>query len=301
MQSAGRFAPFFGRWLAFGRGGVQIESVPSLLPHAKNLRRASMISLVLLLGAAASLLGARALSRKFVFPTDRVPTLVPPSDVLAWTLRARDGVVVRALELPAPPEARVLVYFHNNRETMVHGLRLGRELRRRGLGVVLPEYRGYGLAHDAGPSEEGLYDDAEAVLDNLNARGIGPSRIVLCGMSLGTGVAAEMARRGRGAALVLIAPYTSLPDVVTDVVPMLPARLLMPDRFDTLRKSHDIRVPTLVVHGDADDVIPPWMGREIAHSIAGAQFLTVRGAHHGDLFMRDGEHLLREIVTFAKS
>jgi fermentation-respiration switch protein FrsA (DUF1100 family) len=255
----------------------------------------------LLIGAAALTFGARALSRKLVFPTDRVPVLVPPPDVVAWTLKARDGVIVRALELPAPRGARTVVYFHNSRETMVHGLGFGRELQQRGLGVVLPEYRGYGLVPDAGPSEEGLYEDAEAVLDSMSARGIAADRVVLCGMSLGTGVAAEMARRGRGAALVLIAPYTSLPDVVTDVVPLLPVGLLMPDRFDTLEKSRGIHLPTLIVHGDSDDIIPFWMGRKVAHAISGARFVSVHGGHHGDLFMRDGEHLLREIASFAKS
>jgi len=65
-----------------------------------------------------------------------------------------------------------------------------------------------------------------------------------------------MARRGRGAALVLISPYTSLPGVARAAVPLLPAKLLMPDLFDTLGKARDIRVPTLVVHGDADEIIP---------------------------------------------
>jgi pimeloyl-ACP methyl ester carboxylesterase len=275
--------------------------VLALALRAEKARRASVVYSLLLIGLFGAIVGVRAFSRQFVFPTHRVVTLVPPSDFVAWTLRARDGVAVHALELPAPPDARVFVYFHNNRETMVHGVALGRELRRRGFGVVLPEYRGYGVAKGAEPSEEGLYADADAVLDNLNARGIGAERIVLCGMSLGTGVAAEMARRGRGKALVLIAPYTSLPDVVMDAVPVVPARLLMPDRFDTLRKSADIRVPTLVVHGDADEIIPFWMGRAVARSIARARFVNVPGGRHGDLFARDGEHLLREIAAFANS
>jgi pimeloyl-ACP methyl ester carboxylesterase len=260
-----------------------------------------LVFATLVLALPGVVFGARAVARHFVFPTRQVSVAEPPSDVIAWTLRARDGVVVRALELPAPSDARIIVYFHNNRETMVHGVALGRELRRRGFGVVLPEYRGYGLVGDESPSEDGLYADAEAVLDHLNARGVSRERIVLCGMSLGTGVAAEMARRGRGTALVLIAPYTSLPDVVTEVVPIVPARLLMPDRFDTLGKSAGIHVPTLVVHGDADDIIPVWMGRALAHSIAGARFVSVPGAHHGDLFARDGERLLREIAFFAGS
>ena len=87
------------------------------------------------------------------------------------------------------------------------------------------------------PDEPGLYADAEAALGTLRARGIGAERIVLWGHSLGTGVAAEMARRGRGAALVLVSPYTSIDRLVTAVVPFAAARLLVGDRFDTLAKA----------------------------------------------------------------
>jgi fermentation-respiration switch protein FrsA (DUF1100 family) len=165
--------------------------------------------------------------------------------------------------------------------------------------VLLVEYRGYGLSRGAEPSEEGLYDDAEAALDGLAARGVGPDRVVLWGTSLGTGVAAEMARRGRGAALVLVTPYTSLPDVVTDVVPLLPAGLLLPQRFDTLGKTAQIRVPTLVIHGDADEIVPFWMGTRLASAIPGARLLRVAGGRHGDLFLRDRERLLAAISALS--
>lgn len=275
------------------------RSVLTWSPRAHPLRSILRVVASLFVGTGALALGARPLSRDLVFPTYRVETLSPPSDVAEWTVVARDGVAVRALEIPGPPDARVLVYFHNNRETMVHGLGLGRELSRRGFRVVLPEYRGYGLSSGAEPSEEGLYSDAEAVLDELRLRRIGTKRIVLCGVSLGTGVAAEMARRGKGSALVLIAPYTSLPDVVNAVVPAFPARLLMPDRFDTLGKSQDIHVPTLILHGDADEIIPFWMGRSLAAAIVGARFVAVSGGHHGDLFLREPETLFRAITALG--
>lgn len=277
------------------------RSVLTSPPRANGLRPALRIIAWLLVGSAALAVGAKPLARELVFPTYRVETLAPPGDVTAWTVTARDGVLVRALEIPGPKDARVLVYFHNNRETMVHGLGLGRELSRRGFDVVLPEYRGYGLSRDAAPSEEGLYSDAEAVLDELHVRRIGTQRIVLCGMSLGTGVAAEMAKRGKGGALVLIAPYTSLPDVVTSVAPVFPARLLMPDLFDTLGKSRDIHVPTLILHGDADEIVPFWMGRSLAGAIAGARFVGVPGGRHGDLFERQPEALFSAIAALGST
>lgn len=243
--------------------------------------------------------GTRIASRSFLFPASRVPSAPVPDDFDRYVLTARDGETVHAVGLAAPPGAHTVVFFHNNRETIAASTSLARTFHERGLGVLLVEYRGYGDSRAGTPTEEGLYLDAESALDFLATRGVGPDRIVLFGTSLGTGVAAEMARRGRGAKLVLVTPYTSIPEIVTDVVPVLPASVLVPDHFDTLSKAAEIRVPTLVIHGDADEIVPFWMGERIASAIHGARFVRVAGAHHGDLFARDGARLISEIAVFG--
>jgi len=245
------------------------------------------------------LLGSRAVSRAFLFPVRAVPAIAAPPDVTVYALVARDGVPVRALELPGPPGARTLVDFHNNRETAESRIDMARALRRLGLGVLLVEYRGYGGSRGPEPTEAGLYLDAEAALDMLAGRGIDPDRIVLCGTSLGTGVAAEMARRGRGSRLVLISPYTSIPDLVSDVVPFLPSGALVPDHFDTLEKSAAIRIPTLIIHGDSDEIVPFAMGERLSREIRGARLARVKGGHHGDLFARD-DRLLSQIAQLGR-
>ncbi len=265
---------------------------------------------VLVLGLGVRL-GGRAVSRAYLFPVARrasaFPWLAAPLPAadsrlatdafVVHDLRARDGSPVHAVELPAPPGARTVVHFHNNRETVESAASFARALRARGLGVVLMEYRGYGASAGLAPSEEGLYEDAEAVLDMLAARGVLPDQIVLSGASLGTGVAAEMARRGRGGRLVLVTPYTSIADLVTAFVPGFPAWALLADRFDTLAKAASIRVPTLVIHGDADEIVPFAMGRRVAGAIAGARLLRVPAGRHGDLFARDGTRLFDAIVA----
>jgi hypothetical protein len=264
------------------------------------LRLARVRALALsLLGVATLLGGARLLSRRFLFPCDRVACHAAPADAEALTLAARDGIAVHALRLRGEPGAPVLVWFHTNRDTAVDALALGRAVAARGLGVLSVEYRGYGASAGGEPTEEGLYLDAEAALDALAADGVGPARVILVGASLGTGVAAEMARRGRGAALVLVTPYTSIPDVVADAAPVAPARWLVRDAFDTLAKSGEIHVPTLVIHGDADEVVPFWMGERLSRAIAGARLVRVSGGHHGDLFLRERERLAREIAAIS--
>jgi hypothetical protein len=241
----------------------------------------------------------RAIARAFVFPGRDVPTTATPADVIVHSLIARDGTPVRALELPAAHDARTIVDFHNNRETAESRVEIARALHTLGFGVLLVEYRGYGASRAEETTEQGLYLDAEAALDMLAGRGLGPDRIVLSGTSLGTGVAAEMARRGRGSRLVLVSPYTSIPDLVSRVAPFLPARTLVPDHFDTLEKSSAILVPTLIIHGDSDEIVPFTMGERLSREIPGARLVRVRGGHHGDLFAQDGARLLREIVRLG--
>jgi fermentation-respiration switch protein FrsA (DUF1100 family) len=257
-------------------------------------RLAGSIAVVL-----ALVFGTRAASRRILFPTHDLRRHEAGEGVVRHALWAADGASVHALELPAPHGARTVVHFHNNRETVEACLDFARALRARGLGVLLIEYRGYGVSAGLSPSEEGLYLDAEAGLEMLAARGIGPDRIVLSGMSLGTGVAAEMAGRKRGSRLVLVAPYTSIPDLVTDVAPFVPASALLADQFETLEKAPSIDLPTLVVHGDDDEIVPFWMGERLSEAIRGARLLRVNGGRHGDLLVRDRERILEAISALA--
>ncbi len=269
--------------------------------------RRRTLATVLILGAAyaAILVGARLNYRRFLYPAPDPQDLVPlPDGSTLLTLRASDGVTVHALQM-APPTGgsvdrqRTLVLFHGNGERMEWGADLAERLRARGFAVVLAEYRGYGLSQGTEPTEDGLYRDAEAVLDALNAQGVAPARIVVWGTSLGTAVAAEMARRGRAARLVLASPYTSIRAVASHHAPILPMRLVLPDAFDTLARAPSLRVPVLVIHGDHDEVIPYAMGQTLARAIPGARLLTIEGGHHNDLFAVAGERILGEVSAFA--
>ncbi|MFO0554172.1 MAG: alpha/beta hydrolase [Polyangiaceae bacterium] len=264
-------------------------------------RRSLVFTAIFMLASGACTLGARATSRALTFRgADLAPPTADLAGVVEHSLVARDGVPVHALEVPAADAETTVVWFHNNRETAEQQLGLARGLSARGLDVLVVEYRGYGRSRGVEPSEEGLYADAEAAFDLLDARGTGPEHVVIFGQSLGTGVAAEMAKRGRGAGLVLVTPFTSIPGLVEDRAPPVPARWLVPDAFDTLSKAREIRVPTLVIHGDADEIVPFWMGERISETIVDCALVRLPGGHHGDLFGRDGEHLLDEIAALAK-
>jgi len=73
----------------------------------------------------------------------------------------------------------------------------------------------------------------------------------------------------------------------------------LPDRFDTASKANAIRVPTLIIHGDADEVVPFSMGTRIAKLIVGSTIVRVKAGRHGDLFAHGGKLLLDRISSFA--
>lgn len=247
--------------------------------------------------AACALIGARQASRHFVF-RGCGRAAVPSSGARALVVEAPSGVQVHALELPSDGVPWV-VHFHDNTQTAEEALGFGRALHARGLGVVVMEYRGYGAAQGLEPSEPALVADAEVLLAALAARGIGPERVLLSGRSLGTGIAAELARRGRGAALVLVAPFTSIVDLVREAAPWSPASLLVRDPFDTASKTAQIAVPTLVVHGDADEIVPFHMGETLASAIPRARLLRVAGANHADVLDREAPRVLASIAALA--
>lgn len=220
-----------------------------------------------------------------LFPAPRLDRAPPIDDGSAKLveLSHADGSRTVALHYPADPGARTVVVFHGNGETIFDNVDHATALTRRGLGVLLVEYRGYGVTYGSPPTEEMLYEDGEAAIAYLRRERVPEGSVALWGWSLGSAVAAEMARRGHGARLVLLAPFTSITAMGRRFAPVLPVSLLMTHRLDTLSKAGAIAQPTVVVHGDADELIPFAMGEAVARAIPGARLVRIAGGHHADL------------------
>jgi uncharacterized protein len=211
------------------------------------------------------------------------------------------GEPVHALYLPAPTGGTTLVHFHGNGEQLADVAGLVQAFGHEGLGVMAVEYPGYGLSRDGVTSEANVHAAAERALDHLQGSlGVSRDHTVLLGQSLGTGVAAEMALRGRGARLVLISPYTSMVDMAQRVAWMLPARWLVRDRYDTAAKAPRITLPTLIIHGADDDMVPVGMGQHLGRLFPRVEVEIVARAGHNDLFAVGGARIVARIAEFAK-
>jgi 3-oxoadipate enol-lactonase len=65
---------------------------------------------------------------------------------------------------------------------------------------------------------------------------------------------------------------------------------------DTAARLSEITAPTLVIHGKEDRVLPLENGRRLAHAIAGARFMPLKGAAHA--FATDVPDVNQELVSF---
>ena len=194
---------------------------------------------------------------------------------------------------------RVVVWFHGNGEDLADAVPMVSLLRTLGVGVLAVEYPGYGVAGGT-PSEQGAYAAAESALSWLRTeRGVDDARVVLLGQSLGSGVATEMARRGHGARLVLISPFTSVAGMARRLFPFFPARFVR-HRFDTLSKAASIPVPVLILHGTEDEVVPFSMGERLAGAFPQARLVQIPGGQHNDLLTLHAIAVREALAPFLK-
>lgn len=164
---------------------------------------------------AALVAGLFFFQRQLLYLPDRThPELVGLEQlgVREVTLSTEDGLSLLSWYLPPRHGRPVIAYFHGNGGHV--GYRAQRLLRfaREGYGVLMPEYRGYG-GNPGTPNETGFYADGRAALGFLERETVAPTRLVLYGESLGSGVAVELAVQHEIAGLILEAPFTSVAEV----------------------------------------------------------------------------------------
>ena len=210
---------------------------------------------------------------------------------------ARDGTALHGWWLTGRGD-QVLVWYHGNAGNISDRLdNASMLIRRLGVDVVLVDYRGYG-ASQGDPNEAGLYLDGLAVYDLVAARGVPPERIVLFGRSLGAAVAVHVALERPAAGLILESPFLSVRAMARAQYPFLPTRLIR-TRFDNEAKIGGVTIPTLLLHGERDRVVPYAHGRTLSERASPpTRFFTIEGAGHNDTVSIGGEPYVEAWATF---
>jgi uncharacterized protein len=261
--------------------------------------RVVLVALVVLAVLVASFwVGQR---RLIYFPDRHRPR--PSGLAQEVTLRTTDGLRLTAW-LVAPPgggRSVAVLVAPGNAGNRRDRLPLAFSLAGAGLTVLLLDYRGYG-GNPGRPSEVGLAYDVRAGLAYVTGHGGFPSdRILYFGESLGAAVVAELATKHPPAGLVLRSPFVDLAAVGRVHYPWLPVGLMVRDRYPLARHVARVTVPTVVVYGTADSVVPASQSRRVAELAAGpVRVVTVDGADHDDPALVDGIQTVNAVVELAE-
>ncbi|HXZ68834.1 MAG TPA: alpha/beta hydrolase [Alphaproteobacteria bacterium] len=226
---------------------------------------------------------------------------IPPASlglghVREHVIEAPDGAELVAWHGPAGPGKPTLLYFHGNGGGLIDRAPRFELYRKAGIGLFIMSYRSYSGSTGV-PSEPDNVADAHRAWDYLVSLGVAPEDIVLYGESLGTGVAVQVATRCRPRALILEAPYSSLVDIGAWRFPYLPVRLLMKARYESMRYIGKVKTPLLVVHGEADGIVPIRFGRKLFAAAASEpkRFVAYAGSGHMETYNHGA---FDEIVQF---
>jgi fermentation-respiration switch protein FrsA (DUF1100 family) len=254
-----------------------------------------VLAVVVVLAVVALTL-AYLFQRKLIYlpstdPVPRAETVLPGAQDVR--LHTADGLTLGAWYVPATGAdlgVTVLV-AHGNAGDRAMRAPLAAALAARGMSVLLFDYRGYG-GNPGDPTEEGLALDARAARRYLvGERGVRQERLVYFGESLGAAVVTELATEFPPGGLLLRSPFTALADAAGEHYPFLPVKLLLKDRYPVAEQIRRVRVPTVVVYGSADSVVPSKQSRTVAR-VAHATPIEQPGADHNDAVLVDGPRLV---------
>ena len=226
--------------------------------------------------------------RLLFYPPAALPRPAPP---VGWTLedvhldRGEGVVLAGVLLLPPGPRAPLVIYFGGNAEEATGGAPdVERVYGRRA--VLTVNYRGYG-ASGGRPAEASIVADGLAVYDWAARRtDLDGTRIAVHGRSLGSGVAVQVAAARPARCVVLTTPFDSARDVAAAIYRWLPVGLLMRHPFDSLARAPLVKVPALMLVGEADTLIPPAHSRRLAAAWgAPVELVAYPGFGHNDIHM----------------
>ena len=178
-------------------------------------------------------------------------------------------LVVEAPSAGAGSSPFCIIYSHGNAEDLSLVLPFVKQVcKSTGCTVIAYDYIGYSISEprDRGPSERGCYEAIDAALAFAASEGGGrfpPEQVVLYGRSLGSGPTIDLSSRlgDRLAGTILMSPLSSA--VRTQLGEFSSRLLSQMDIFKSIHKVGRIKCPTLIMHGEADGVVPCSNGRAL--------------------------------------
>lgn len=183
---------------------------------------------------------------------------------------------------------KTLLYFHGNALNIGANVFAASGFYRGGFSVLLIDYRGYGRSEGSFPNETRVYEDAATAWNYLTQeKQVPPNQIYIYGHSLGGAIAIDLAvKHPEAAGLIVESTFTSIRGVIAarKLFRFFPVDIILRQRFDSIKKVPNLKIPSLFIHGIEDKTIPAFMSKELYSAAPKPkELILVPGADHNDV------------------
>lgn len=218
---------------------------------------------------------------------------VSPEEADLWafeekSITAADGTELRVWYAKGYNSQPAILFFHGNAWQNSAFAEQLMPLVDDGYTVLMMEYRGFGDS-EGKLSQETMYSDVVTAFDWLKEQGA--EKVVATGYSLGCAAAISLAHQRNVDGLILTAPFASLYKLVGEK-PVPFAQLVLKDYYPSEELIKTTQMPTLVVHGKKDRLIPYRHGK-IIYNASGTEdksLVLLDEANHHSIYYR-GENM----------
>ena len=209
----------------------------------------------------------------------------PPHGSTDHGVAVSDEISLSCRFFPAGGEAPTILFFYGNGETATDYNGIAPFYNQVGVNFFVADYRGYGRS-GGWPSFNTMLADSRLVLDyvvGMLADGDYRGKLFVMGRSMGRHSAFELAAKcGERLAGVII---ESGRPILGNFVYGLPPQDAQALESDYLAKVSSITIPSLVIHGELDELAPVQQAVQMHHAFQSddKRLLTIPGAGHNDL------------------
>jgi uncharacterized protein len=230
-----------------------------------------------------------------------------PQGAVDFFIPVEEGERLAARFYPSEPKEPHLLFFHGNGEIASDYDTIGPAFNSYGISFLVVDYRGYGQSTGL-PTASNLLSDSHTIFREVSTWLKEQDRtglLIIMGRSLGSAPALEIASSYQDeiSGLILDSGFARTVPLLDRLgVATATLGISEADGFANFGKIRDIGKPTLIIHGQNDDIIPPEEA-DILLANSGTmrkQLMLAAGCGHNDILQRCGDLYFQTISQFVE-
>ena len=246
---------------------------------------------------------------QFIFyPRKDLFEISTAANVIAGTLPVGEAVSISYCFYFSDKKQPNILFFHGNGEVASDYESIGSIYNEIGVNLFVADYRGYGRSGGK-PTLASMLKDAHPVFEGfklvLKDRGFS-GKLFLMGRSLGSVSAIELAANYQSqlSGLVIESGFASVFNLFDHLgFPLKALGISVPEVPSSIELIRKISLPTLVMHGEYDQIVPLEEGRALYETIAAKdkRLLIIPGVDHNTIFMGGMQQYLQALKDFVSA